>query len=214
MRGADICTQDVDCFARTPALAGDARETLARNDSLGGYFYLMLEIQTARLRLVALTSKQLELYMTSPDQLEQMLGVSISRDVWTETVERAIGMKLSKMAQADVKDHAWYTYWLVIVTSQLTGAGLAGFKGVPDSEGIVEIGYGIAPAFQGKGYTTEAVQALIAWAFETPACKAIIAPHTKRSNVASNRVLQKVGMRVYAETAEDVSWRIDQVSHS
>jgi len=170
----------------------------------------MLEIQTARLRLVALTSQHLELYLTLPDQLEQILDVSISQEVRTGTVERAIGMKLSKMAQADVKDHAWYTYWLVIATSQLVGAGLAGFKGIPDSQGIVEIGYGIAPAFQGEGYTTEAVQALIAWAFQAPECKSVIAPHTKRSNVASNRVLAKVGMRAYAETAEDISWRIDK----
>lgn len=171
----------------------------------------MLEIRTARLRLVALTFQQLELYLASPDRLEQMLGVSVSREVRTSTVERAIGMKLSKMAQADVKDHAWYTYWLVIVTNQRAGVGLAGFKGIPDDQGIVEIGYGIAPAFQGKGYTTEAVQALIAWAFRVLECKSVIAPHTKRSNVASNRVLEKVGMRVYAETAEDISWRIDKV---
>jgi len=114
------------------------------------------------------------------------------------------------MAQADEKYHAWYTYWLVIVTSQLHGAGLVGFKGIPDSQGEVEIGYGIAPAFQGKGYTTEAVQALITWAFQAPECKAVIAPHTKKSNVASNRVLEKVGMRAYAETTEDISWRIDK----
>ena len=186
------------------------RANLPVTRSISHMTVLIPEIQTARLRLGALTFKQLELYLAMPGQLEPMLGVSISRDVRTETVERAIRMKLAKMAQADEKDHAWYTYWLVIVTSRLAGAGLAGFKGVPDSEGIVEIGYGIAPAFQGKGYTTEAAQALIAWAFETPACKAVIAPHTRRSNVASNRVLQKVGMRVYAETVEDVSWRIDK----
>ena len=171
----------------------------------------MLEIQTARLRLVALTSKQLELYLTFPEQLEQILGVSVSREVRTDTVERAIRMKLSKMAQADEKYHAWYTYWLVIVTSQIYGAGLAGFKGVPDSQGEVEIGYGIAPAFQGKGYITEAVQALVTWAFQTPECRSVIAPHTKRSNVASNRVLRKVRMRAYAETTEDISWRIDKM---
>ena len=171
----------------------------------------MLEIQTARLKLVALTSRQLELYLTLPDQLEQMLGVSLSREVRTGTLERAIGIKLSKMAQADEKYHAWYTYWLVIVMSQLYGAGLAGFKGIPDSQGEVEIGYGIAPSFQGEGYTTEAVQALITWAFQAPECRSVVAPHTKRSNVASNRVLAKLGMRAYAETTEDISWRIDNM---
>lgn len=169
----------------------------------------MIEIQTPRLKLVALTSKQLKLYLTFPDRLEQQLGVSVSRDILTETVKRASSIKLSKMAQANEKDYAWYTYWLVIVTGQLYGAGLAGFKGIPDSRGEVEIGYGIAPAFQGKGYTTEAVKALITWAFQSPECKSVIAPHTKTSNIASNRVLAKVGMRAYEETIEGISWRID-----
>jgi ribosomal-protein-alanine N-acetyltransferase len=90
------------------------------------------------------------------------------------------------------------------------GAGLAGFKGVPDGQGEVEIGYGIDPACQGQSYATEAVRALIAWAFQSPECTSVIAPNTKRSNIASNRVLGKVGMRIYAETAEAISWRIDK----
>ena len=168
----------------------------------------MLEIQTSRLRLMALTAQHLQLYLTLPNKLEQVLGFPLSHDILTTTVQRAIRMKLAKMARADENDHAWYTYWLVVVVGQGQGVGLAGFKGLPDSQGEVEIGYGIDPAFQSQGYTTEAVRALIAWAFETPACRAVIAD-PKKSNLASNRVLEKVGMRPYAESAEAIFWRID-----
>ncbi len=169
-----------------------------------------MEILTPRLKLITLTPEQLVLYLEAPDQLERALGFPVARDILTEIVQRAIRIKLSKMAQAPAQDYAWYTYWLVVPADRPYGAGLAGFKGVPDGQGEVEIGYGIDPACQGQGYATEAARALIAWAFRSPACTSVIAPNTKRSNVASNRVLEKVGMRVYAETADTISWRVDK----
>jgi RimJ/RimL family protein N-acetyltransferase len=58
---------------------------------------------------------------------------------------------------------------------------------------------------------TEAVKGLIEWAFQDTRCRAVIAPDTKRWNVASHRVLEKVGMRVYNETEEALDWRVDKV---
>ena len=174
----------------------------------------MCEIETERLRLIALTVEQLSLYLAAPQQLEQRLGFPVSRGIVTDRVRRAIGMKLSKMALAKETNHPWTTYWLIVVESAAGsgpfGAGLVGFKGCPDSNGEVEIGYGIDPDCQDKGYTTEAVQAMIAWAFQEPQCTSVIAPNTQRINLASNRVLAKVGMRVYAETDDALSWRTDK----
>ncbi len=95
-----------------------------------------------------------------------------------------------------------------MIREPLFGAGLAGFKGLPDAAGEVEIGYGIDPICQGHGYMTEAARALIEWAFQSPTCRAVIAPNTL--NPASNRVLEKVGMVVYEETGTARSWRIDK----
>ena len=83
-------------------------------------------------------------------------------------------------------------------------------KGYPNSQGEAEIGYGMDPDYRGQGYTTEAVRTLIAWAFEEPDCTSVIAPGTKKSNIASNRVLAKAGMYVYQETDDTLSWRIDK----
>ncbi len=75
--------------------------------------------------------------------------------------------------------------------------------------GEVEIGYGIDPNYQNRGYTTETVQTLINWGFQEPQCTAVIAdPH--KSNFASNRALKKVGMRVYEETDNHLFWRVDR----
>lgn len=56
-----------------------------------------------------------------------------------------------------------------------------------------EVGYVIAEAFWGKGYMTEAVRALIDWAFQQPTIQRVYAT-TSVSNVASQRVMEKAGM--------------------
>lgn len=171
---------------------------------------MMPEIQTKRLRLIALTAQQLEQYLTHPDRLEKELGFAVSRSNITDRVRGAIQMKLAKMAVAEQEAQPWYTYWLVVVAGEPYGAGLAGFKGYPDGEGEAEIGYGIDLNYRGQGYTTEAARALIAWAFLNPDCRSIVAPDTAKSNPASNRVLEKVGMHIYAETDDTLSWRTDK----
>ncbi len=167
----------------------------------------MIEIQTERLRLIALTLEQLRRCLNDLPQLERELGLPVSHEIFEDVVLRAIGMKIDQMEQSESASHPWYTYWLIVVSG---GVGLAGFKGVPDEQGIVEIGYGITPDYRRKGYMTETVRALIDWAFEHPDCLAVIAPGTLKSNPASNRVLEKVGMSVYDETEDALSWRIDK----
>jgi len=58
----------------------------------------------------------------------------------------------------------------------------------------VAIGYGLARPHWGKGYVTEATRAIIAWAFQQPSIYRVYAT-TDVENVASRRVLEKVGMQ-------------------
>jgi RimJ/RimL family protein N-acetyltransferase len=57
-----------------------------------------------------------------------------------------------------------------------------------------EIGWVIARAHQGRGYATEAADALLAWAFEGLGCHRVIAT-CQPQNPASWRVMEKLGMR-------------------
>jgi ribosomal-protein-alanine N-acetyltransferase len=168
------------------------------------------EIITERLRLIPLTLDQLRNYLADPGEVERQLKLEVSRDILTDRLRRAIEMKVAKMERADRAEHAWYTYWLIVVEEQHYGAGLAGYKGLPDEHGEIEIGYGIDGAYRNRGFMTEAVRGLIAWAFQDESCTAVIAPDTKRWNKASNRVLEKAGMRVYNETEGALDWRVDR----
>jgi len=56
----------------------------------------------------------------------------------------------------------------------------------------VEISYGIGPEFQGRGYATEAAEALVGYACSCPEV-GLIRAHTLPDALASRRVLEKCG---------------------
>lgn len=164
---------------------------------------------TPRLKIIPLSKDQLVMYLEEPEVFIRQI-YPVSRNILTDTLRRAIHMKIERMASTPAEDRAWLTYWLIVITSEGYGAGMVGFKGAPDKRGWVEIGYGIDPDFQNRGYMTEAVQHMINWAFSDARCTRILAPDTFRSNLASNRVLQKVGMRVFEEKTNTLSWCLDR----
>jgi len=83
--------------------------------------------------------------------------------------------------------------WFVIRKEDNRVIGDIGFKGKANHEGAVEIGYGILPEAQNQGYATEAVKAIIHWAFSDTQVKRIIA-ECDENNYPSIKVLEKVKM--------------------
>ncbi|MCP2727991.1 GNAT family N-acetyltransferase [Limnofasciculus baicalensis] len=89
--------------------------------------------------------------------------------------------------------------------------GMIGFKSPPDSNGSVEIGYGIVPSQQGHGFATQAVDLLVKEAFSKAEIQTIVA-YTVPMNSASGRVLEKNqfvrdGSKIDPEDGEVWVWR-------
>lgn len=168
-----------------------------------------LPLKTEHLLLYPLSLNQLVLYLNNPVQLGHELGFPVLAEAMIAEAGKAIREKITRMARVPEKIHLWHTYWLLVVekNGQKIGVGLGGFKGEPDWEGEAEIGYGIDPAYRRQGYTTEAVRALIGWAFQSLGCRAVIA-ETDQSNIGSIRVLQHCGLTVYDEVENSFLWRI------
>lgn len=82
-----------------------------------------------------------------------------------------------------------------------TVVGSAGFTGPPTADGVVEISYGVDPAHQGRGYATEAAQALTAYAFGSGRVRRVRA-HTRPEPNASTRVLAKCGFQRVGEVID------------
>ena len=80
----------------------------------------------------------------------------------------------------------------IIVEDPRTLVGWGGFKGAPDADGAVEIGYSVAPSWEGRGVATAAVGALLREAWATGAVRCVLA-HTLPERNASVRVLEKSG---------------------
>ena len=92
------------------------------------------------------------------------------------------------LSQAD----PWYCGFRILHRENGTEVGSCGFKGPPNSRGIVELAYGIHEDWQQRGFATEAVQLLVQFCRLQSAVK-IIQAHTKPDNLASARVLTKAG---------------------
>ena len=79
--------------------------------------------------------------------------------------------------------------------------GSCGFKGPPTADGIVEIAYGIDPDHRGKGYATEAAEALASFAFDNSGA-VVVRAHTLPEPNASTRVLTKCGFQFIGEVID------------
>lgn len=94
----------------------------------------------------------------------------------------------------------WYAIWF-IERKDGSHVGDLCFKGF-QPDGSVEIGYGIEKESRGRGYATEAVNAVTAWALKQPGVCRVDA-ETEPMNRASQRVLEKCGFVPSGITGEE-----------
>ena len=87
--------------------------------------------------------------------------------------------------------------WVQLSVEERESGRLVGDVGLSPAEepGVIEVGYTIAPAYQGRGYGTEAVGALIAYAFDTLGAD-IVRAYASAENLPSIRLAERVGMRL------------------
>lgn len=107
---------------------------------------------------------------------------------------------LAKLREAREPD-LWRDGFAVVHREAQTIIGVASYKGGPDAAGMVEIAYGIVPAFEGRGYATECAEALTTHAWTNDAVK-IVRAHTLAVPNASTRVLAKCGFVFLGEVIE------------
>jgi len=102
--------------------------------------------------------------------------------------------------------NVWGSYTLI---EKLTGLciGGIGFKGLPDSAGAVEIGYGICTSRQRQGFITEAAARLCELARVEGALTVIA--ETDAANIASQRVLEKCGFAQFSKEPASIWWRFE-----
>jgi ribosomal-protein-alanine N-acetyltransferase len=160
-------------------------------------------IETARLRLQLYSPRHLLALIDGPQQFEEQFGLPVA-DGLRDFMESGdvspawlAQLRASHAAPADV----WLHGFALVHREDALVIGNAGFKGPPGDDGVVEIGYGIAPGYQGRGYATEAAAAIVAFAFESGRVRYVRA-HTLPTPNASTRVLAKCGFKRLGEVVD------------
>ncbi|QMW02673.1 GNAT family N-acetyltransferase [Spirosoma foliorum] len=161
-------------------------------------------IETPRLTLIPLSLDQLRLHISDKHRLEATLGLKKGHREAVDPVLSIITHFTIPRLQNSTLDPLYHTLWLAIDREKQQFVAEAKFKGEPDETGAVEIGYGTYPALQRKGYMTEMVGGLVNWAGQQPGVLRVVAD-TNTENVASQKVLEKNGFRLF-DRIEDMLW--------
>jgi RimJ/RimL family protein N-acetyltransferase len=165
-----------------------------------------MTIQTENLILAAHLPRHLRALIRSVEDFENTAGLRLAEGVR----EQFLGASSDFMRRVEIGKQAdpWLFGFAVIHKMDNMLIGTCGFPGPPDTDGVAEIAYGISPAYQRRGYATEAAKALIQFAAKDSRVKTIRA-HTLAETNASTRVLQKCGFIRAGEAIDEgnVVWR-------
>ncbi|MBC7834127.1 MAG: GNAT family N-acetyltransferase [Phycisphaerales bacterium] len=104
--------------------------------------------------------------------------------------------------EAEPAAAGWLGYYVVAdIEGVPTLVGAGGYKGPPNGDGIVEIGYSIIDAYHRRGIATAVVNELVARAFADARVKRVTA-ETPATFTASRGLLEKCGFTLIGARAD------------
>ncbi|MEA2521165.1 MAG: hypothetical protein QOI81_811 [Actinomycetota bacterium] len=156
-----------------------------------------VDIDTA---FIPLQTERLQLRRSLPEDAEAISSYRSDPQVnryqgWERTDPEGIREEIEAMAGRSPGEPGGWVQLSVLDRESGALVGDVGFSQAEGEPGVVKVGYTVAPAFQGVGYATEAVAAIIAYAFERLGAK-VVRAYASAENVPSIRVAEKVGMRL------------------
>jgi len=164
--------------------------------------------------LAELRTERLRLRRSQPEDAEAISAYRSDPEVrahqgWHDTSPGYIRREIEEMlARTPGEPGGWIQFTVEAAdTGQLVGD--VGMR-VDEEPGVVLVGYTISPDQQGNGYATEAVGAMVDYAFETLGADMVRA-YAEATNVASIRVAEKVGLPVaerFDEHEDDQVWHV------
>ena len=151
-------------------------------------------------RFLPILTERLELHRSRPEDAETISAYRSDPEVhrhqgWERLDADGILAEIEEMARRSPGEPGG---WVQLSVFERDGGRLVGDIGLSPAESepdVIRVGYTIAPAFQGRGYATEAIRALVAYAFDTLGAD-VVRAYASAENDPSIRVAEKVGMRL------------------
>jgi [ribosomal protein S5]-alanine N-acetyltransferase len=149
-------------------------------------------IETLRLRLIRWQEAHFQAIIENNlMKLGQLLDVETPR-AWTTFPDMTDALPF--FYESFKENGNYWGSFFIIHKADKRLLGTCGFKGVPNEDGMVEIGYEIEANYRQQGLATEAAQGLIDFALQNEEVKEIIA-HTLAHENPSVSVLKKLGFQ-------------------
>ena len=148
-------------------------------------------IQTPRLCLLPASPAMLRAALESHAALGAALAAEVPPSWPPEFVDEQVFRWMLNLLEALPEASPWWMYFVLLPQPERLPLliGTAGYKGPPDDDGMVEVGYSIVPDHQRRGYASEATRSLIDFAFHDPRVTRVTA-ETLADGVASQGVLR------------------------
>jgi [ribosomal protein S5]-alanine N-acetyltransferase len=164
-----------------------------------------LLLRTQRLELRAATCELAAADLSDRSEFSRLLAADVPTD-WPPPLNDDNSKGFTLRYLTENPDAAGWAAWYFLAPgksdTKAQAVGIGGFTGKPNQEGEVEVGYSMMPSWQGSGMATEAVAALVAWAFSHAEVRLVTA-QTLPALAASIRVLEKNGFVLLGAGSEE-----------
>ena len=158
--------------------------------------------RTLRLELAPLSSDAIDALLAGDAaRLRSLTGAEFAEPVGPPPYMAGSLPEVRERLRANPGEIDWWN-WLGIRRDNREAVGSVAFAGLPDPAGAVLIGYAMYPAREGSGYATEAVRAMVDWAFAQPGVR-IVRALAPVWNTPAVHVAEKVGMRPVGSYEDD-----------
>ncbi|MDT2048518.1 GNAT family N-acetyltransferase [Bacillus sp. 1780r2a1] len=162
----------------------------------------MPELHTNRLIMTTFTVEMMEKIMKNKHTFTERFSLNVHSEWPLLEYRQFFSYKINKFKETPI-ENKWEG--LIIHKKTNTIIGDMGFKGGPNEEGAINIGYSIVPDQRGKGYASEMGKALVQWGLSQPEVKKVLATCSP-DNQPSIKVLQKIGLQFSVEKNGKLYW--------
>jgi RimJ/RimL family protein N-acetyltransferase len=154
----------------------------------------------ADLDFVPIVTDRLVLRRSRPEDAETISAYRSDPEVrrsqgWERTDPETVRGEIEGMARRAPGEPGGWVQFSVEERESGRLVGDVGLSPADGEPGVIKVGYTVSPAFQGRGYATEAVAALVSYAFETLGVD-VVRAYADAENTPSIRVAEKVGLRL------------------
>lgn len=156
--------------------------------------------------VIALDVEELKLYLDDFEGFKLKMNISSPRVSIDKEFRYLFNIALGKIIKKpEIK--LWLTPWIIILNKEQTFVGSLCFKGAPDLNGTIEVGYDVDEYYWNNGIATEALKGMIRHVHEIGRVKYIKA-ETEWDNLSSQAVLKKCGLSRYKYSRGSIWWRM------